>query len=192
MKPMNIYLCGVGGQGIGLLSGALGAACVSAGYRVRGCDTHGLAQRGGIVLSHLRLGESVFTPLVPAGQADLVIALERLEAYRGVVEMLRPGGTLVYYDATLQPLAVRLGEASYPSREDLEREVHAKQGRLERVFDEGLTDPRMQNIALLGRVGAIRAVDGIDAEALERAIALAVPAKLLEENLEVFRASAMA
>ena len=68
MKSMNIYLCGVGGQGIGLLSEVMIRTALSAGYNVMGADTHGLAQRGGTVVSHLRIGPEVFTPLVPEGQ----------------------------------------------------------------------------------------------------------------------------
>ncbi|GAG76749.1 unnamed protein product, partial [marine sediment metagenome] len=107
MKPMNIYLTGVGGQGIGLLSDVLALACVRAGYRVRGCDTHGLAQRGGTVVSHLRIGDSLFGPRVPPGQADLVVGLERLEALRAARAMLKSGGRLLYYDAVYQPIHVR-------------------------------------------------------------------------------------
>ena len=65
MKSLNIYLTGVGGQGIGLLTKILTRACTIAGYRVRGCDTHGLAQRGGTVVSHLRIGDELFIPRVP-------------------------------------------------------------------------------------------------------------------------------
>ena len=65
MKPMNIYMAGVGGQGIGLLAEVLTRACVAAGYNVRGCDTHGLAHRGGVVVSHLRIGKDLLGPRVP-------------------------------------------------------------------------------------------------------------------------------
>jgi indolepyruvate ferredoxin oxidoreductase beta subunit len=187
MSVFNVYLTGVGGQGIGLLSGALGAAIVDAGHPLRGCETHGLAQRGGVVVSHLRLGTGAFAPRVPPGQADLVVSLERLEALRGAVNMLKPGGTVIYYDAQYQPLAVRMGEAAYPSAADLEAELARKGGTLERVFDEALTDPRMQNVVLLGRVAALGVIEGVTPERLEKAIAASVPAKLLERNLEVYR-----
>ena len=92
MKPMDIYLCGVGGQGIGMLAEVLAQACIDAGYEVRGCDTHGLAQRHGTVSSHLRLGSDAYTPQVSPRQADLVLSLERLEALRATHSMLKPGG----------------------------------------------------------------------------------------------------
>ena len=187
MSVFNVYLTGVGGQGIGLLSGALGAAIVDAGHKLRGCETHGLAQRGGVVVSHLRLGDGAFAPRVPPGQADLVVSLERLEALRGAVNMLRPGGRVIYYDAEYQPIAVRMGEADYPKVEDIEAEVTEKGGMLERVFYDDLSDPRMQNVALLARVAALGAIDKITPDRLEKAITASVPAALLERNLEVYR-----
>ena len=89
IKAFNIYLCGVGGQGIGMLSEILLRAADYAGHPVKGVDTHGLAQRGGIVISHLRLGPGVHSPLTLENGADLVIALEKHEALRGVQDALR-------------------------------------------------------------------------------------------------------
>jgi indolepyruvate ferredoxin oxidoreductase beta subunit len=96
MSLFNIYMCGVGGQGIGMLSEVLSRACLDAGHKITGCDTHGLAQRGGIVVSHLRLGDGARTPRVPDRSADLVIALERLEALRAADAMLTGNGTVIY------------------------------------------------------------------------------------------------
>ncbi len=107
-NKLDIYLIGVGGQGIGLLSETLVRAADRAGLAVKGVDTHGLAQRGGMVASHVRIGAGAHSPLVMAGQADMVVALERHEALRGVNLYLRDGGTLVYYDSVWQPLNVRL------------------------------------------------------------------------------------
>lgn len=74
---------------------------------------------GGIVVSHLRLGEQALTPRVSPGTADVVLALERLEALRATAIYLKPGGTVVYYDTEMQPIHVRLGLAEYPSAEDI-------------------------------------------------------------------------
>lgn len=189
MQPMNVYLIGVGGQGIGLLSEVLSQACLAAGHTARGCDTHGLAQRHGTVVSHLRLGDRPYPPRVPPGQADLVIGLERLEALRGVETMLKPEGAAVYYDTAYQPVHVRIGEAPYPSAADLERAVEARNGRLERVFLADLDDPRMQNVALLGRIVARGLIEGVDAALTEAALREAVPPKALDANLDVFRRS---
>ncbi len=190
MKPMNIYLTGVGGQGIGLLASTLTRACLLAGYRVRGCDTHGLAQRGGTVVSHLRIGEELFTPRVPAGQADIVVGLERLEALRAAARMLNDSGLVVYYDAVYQPIHVRMGQAKYPSPEDLGAAVKKRNGRVERVFLDDLFDPRMQNVALLGRIAATGTIESVTMEVLEQALRETVPAKVLDANLAVFRKAA--
>lgn len=189
MKPMNIYLCGVGGQGIGLLTEVLSRACLAAGHTVHGCDTHGLAQRGGIVVSHLRLGEAFHTPRVPVGKADLVIGLERLEALRASAQMLAPKGTVIYYDTMYQPIHVRMGQASYPTSDRLQEIAEKKGARVERVFVDDLPDPRMQNVALLGRIAAADLIEGVTTDVLEKALREVVPEKALESNLEVFHAS---
>jgi indolepyruvate ferredoxin oxidoreductase beta subunit len=187
MKAMNIYLCGMGGQGIGLLSEVLIRACMEVGYDVMGVDTHGLAQRGGTVASHLRIGRTVRTPLIAPGQADLVIGLERLEALRGALTMLRPGGTLIFYDTMYQPIAVRLGRAEYPAASELESAVRDLGGHLERVYLGDLPDARMQNVALLGSLAALGLIDDLDASAIEGVLESIVPKSARQANLDVFR-----
>lgn len=190
MRGANIYICGVGGQGIGLLAEVLIQSCLQAGHAVKGVDTHGLAQRGGIVTSHIRLGAGVYAPQVPPGQADLVLGLERLEAYRATLEMLKTGGTVVYYDCEYQPIHVRMGRGSYPGAAELARAVGERGGRLERVLLEGLPDPRMQNTALLGRVTSLGLIDGLTPALVEEQLAALVPASAREANLDVFRRAA--
>jgi len=185
-KNMNIYMSGVGGQGIGVLSEVMIQACLAAGHNVKGVDTHGLAQRGGVVVSHLRLGEKLFTPRITPGSADIVIALERLEALRGTVNFMKDGGTLVYYDMQMQPIHVRMNKASYPENSGVETAVSQRKGRVERVLVEGLPDPRMQNTALLGRIAALELIDGVDRETMLAAIKQVIPARALEQNLAVF------
>ena len=99
MAAFNIYLAGVGGQGIGLLSEIILRAGDHAGLTVKGVDTHGLAQRGGIVKSQIRIGRHVHSPLIPEGEADIVLALERHEALLAMNLALKNNGTLVYYNA---------------------------------------------------------------------------------------------
>ncbi|MCK4414733.1 MAG: 2-oxoacid:acceptor oxidoreductase family protein [Candidatus Eisenbacteria sp.] len=184
---MNIYLCGVGGQGIGLLSTVLARACLAAGYPVRGCDTHGLAQRHGSVSSHLRLGGDAFTPLVSPGRAHLVVALERLEALRAAKRMLAPGGTLVYYDTVYQPIHVRMGQATYPTPEDLAAAVATRRAHLERVFCDDLPDSRMQNVALLGRLSGLGIIPNVTPQLFERALDDVVPERARKANRAVYR-----
>jgi indolepyruvate ferredoxin oxidoreductase beta subunit len=191
VSEANIYLCGVGGQGIGLLAEVLIQSCLSAGHRVKGVDTHGLAQRGGIVTSHIRLGEHVFSPRIPPGQADIVVGLERLEAYRAALEMLKDGGMVVYYDCEYQPIHVRMGKAQYPSVAQLEQVVRERHGRIEHVLLQ-LPDPRMQNTALLGRIAALGLIAGLTPAIVESQLSDVIPAAALDENLTVFRAASVA
>jgi indolepyruvate ferredoxin oxidoreductase beta subunit len=190
VSQTNIFLCGVGGQGIGMLAEVLIQACLRAGHKVKGMDTHGLAQRGGVVVSHLRLGEGVRSPEIPPGQADIVLGLERLEALRGALSMLKPGGSVVYYDCEYQPMHVRMGKAKYPSAAELEAAVAARGGGVERVLVEGLKDPRMQNTALLGRLAGLGLIQGLTPELVEETLREVIPASALDDNLAVFRQAA--
>jgi indolepyruvate ferredoxin oxidoreductase beta subunit len=192
VTQLNVYLCGVGGQGIGLLSEVLGRACLAGGHVAHGCDTHGLAQRGGIVVSHLRLGESVYTPLVPDGTADLVVALERVEALRAVRTKLKQGGIVIYYDAVYQPIHVRMGVAQAPSVQDLEEAVQERGGKLERVWIEDIPDPRMQNVALLGRIAALGVIEGVGRAEIEGALREVLPASAVDANLALLERAATA
>jgi indolepyruvate ferredoxin oxidoreductase, beta subunit len=186
VKSINIYLTGVGGQGIGLLSELLTRCCEEAGYPVRGCDTHGLAQRGGTVVSHLRIGEGVFTPRVPEGEADIIVSLERLEALRAAQNMMKPGGAIVYYDAVYQPIDVRSGKGEYPSNAQLESLAEKRKGRIFRVFVADLPDSRMQNIALMAKIIASGLIPGITPEIANQTLADVVPQRALEANLALF------
>ena len=183
----NIYICGVGGQGIGLLAAVLAQAAARAGLQTRACDTHGLAQRGGVVSSHIRLGADALTPLVPEGGADLVLALERLEALRGAAQYLKKGGQVVYYNTASQPVSVRTGEAAYPSEEEVHLAVLGFGGKALSVNLANISDPRMQNSALLGKVAALNAVPGLPAAVIEEVLKEMVPPAALEENLALFR-----
>jgi len=187
---VNIFLTGVGGQGIGTLSEVLVRSCLDAGHNVKSVDTHGLAQRGGIVTSHLKIGPRLFTPRINAGDADMVIGLEMLEAYRGTVNFLKPGGTVVYYDTEYQPIHVRMGRSEYPTHAQFEELVKGRGGRLTRVFIEDLPDPRMQNIALLGRVSRLGLIPGVTPEIVEANVIAVVPKAKLDENLNVFHRAA--
>ncbi|RCK78453.1 MAG: Indolepyruvate oxidoreductase subunit IorB [Candidatus Ozemobacter sibiricus] len=182
----DIYMLGVGGQGIGLLSEALLRAFDHAGTQVRGVDTHGLAQRGGTVISHLRVGPDTHSPLVREGSADLVIALERHEALRGLQTHLRPGGQLVYYDAEWQPLPVRLGQAPRVTPEILATAAQERRARLHRVFVEDLPDPRQQNVAVMAWLIRHGVLPGLTARHLEAALADLLEGPTLARNLELF------
>jgi indolepyruvate ferredoxin oxidoreductase beta subunit len=190
MRPrMNIYLAGVGGQGIGLLSEVLTRACLEAGYHTIGCDTLGIAQRGGAVTSHLRIGDPpLFGPLIPAGGAELVVALERLEAERAVRNMLRPGGHVFFCDAVHQPIAVRTGDAPYPPLDTLEHLVDRLKGHLHRVPADTAANPRLQNTALLARLVTDGAIEGLLAHHVVDTMKKAIPSAVFEQNRTAFEA----
>jgi len=185
----NIYMAGVGGQGIGLLAETLARAADLAGFAVRGCDTHGLAQRGGIVSSHLRIGDGARSPLVEEGSADLVVALERNEAFRALRTMLAPGGTLLWYDASWQPLEVRLRRAAPVETDEVLAEAAARKQRAIRVYDEGLEDPRFQNVSLIARISAEGLIPGVDAARYRAAISQLLDGATLAKNLAVLAAA---
>jgi indolepyruvate ferredoxin oxidoreductase beta subunit len=118
MKQIDILVTGAGGQGIILASDIIGETAIAAGYDVKKTDTLGMAQRGGSVVSHLRVAQKVWSPLIRQGEVDLLIALEKLEAARWA-HYLKPDGTAMVNDHALPPLAVSLGNARYPADEEI-------------------------------------------------------------------------
>lgn len=183
----NIYLTGVGGQGIGLLSEVLLRALDHAGKNAIGVDTHGLAQRGGVVASQIRFGESVTSPIVSKHRADLVIALERHEAARGANEYLKKDGTLVYYNTSWQPLDVRLEKAKEITTQQLEEYCSKNSYKLIKVERDDLTDARMQNVALLSEICRRELVKGVEETHYEQAMKDLMSEKVFEANLKIFR-----
>ncbi|MGD9972584.1 MAG: 2-oxoacid:acceptor oxidoreductase family protein [Desulfatirhabdiaceae bacterium] len=182
----NIYMTGVGGQGIGMLSEVLLRAADYAGYDVKAVDTHGLAQRGGMVVSHLRIGKQVYAPLIPKGEADLAVSLERHEAFRALLHMLKPGGVLIYYDAVWQPLSVRLGQTKTVTESDI-RTVADKAGiRIIPVFKPDLPDARMQNIVTLAHIHRNGLIPEITAAHYLQAMTDLMSGGMLEKNRRIF------
>ncbi|MFC1851292.1 2-oxoacid:acceptor oxidoreductase family protein [candidate division CSSED10-310 bacterium] len=186
MKNFNIYITGVGGQGIGLLAEAIIRAADHAGHTVRGVDTHGLAQRGGVVVSYVRLGSSSHSPLFPAGEADLVIALERHEALRGLASFLKKQGTIIYYDALWQPLDVRLKKAQEVTPEQIITACEKKQVKLFTVQKDDLEDVRMQNVVVLSKIAQQKLIPDVMPEHYQLALADLLTGQTLEKNISLF------
>lgn len=186
MKAFNIYLTGVGGQGIGLISEIILRAADHGGHPVKSVDTHGLAQRGGIVVSQVRIGDNVFSPLVPAGQADLVISLERHEALRAAGTVLKESGCLIYYNTVWQPLSVRLNEAAEIAEHDIQDLCRAGGIQVISVFQADLPDTRMQNMAVLAEIHRHRLIPGIDLNHYQAAMADLMAGSMLEKNVAIF------
>lgn len=185
MRTFSIYMTGVGGQGIGLISEIVLRAADHAGFKVKSVDTHGLAQRGGIVVSQLRIGDRVNTPLIPEGEADLVIALERHEALRGMNSALADGGSLVYYDTVWQPLEVRLNEADEVTTELIARSCQSRK-IAHIVVATPLDDVRMQNIAVLREINARNLIPGIGTAHYRQAMTDLMSGSMLNANLALF------
>jgi indolepyruvate ferredoxin oxidoreductase beta subunit len=186
MDRFSIYVTGVGGQGIGLLSEALLRAGDHAGLTVKGVDTHGLAQRGGIVVSRLRFGASAHSPLIPRNGADLAVSLERTEALRAVNVGLRDGGDLIYYNTAWQPLAVRLGDAGAVGEATVADVCRRRGIREFRIFKTDLEDVRMQNVVVLAHIDKNRLVPGVGTDHYRAAMTDLLRGGLLEKNLALF------
>ena len=186
MKKFNIYLTGVGGQGIGLISEILLRAADYAGLNVKSVDTHGLAQRGGIVVSQIRIGKTIYTPLIPAGESDLVVALERHEALRGMSIALKDGGILIYYNTVWQPLDVRLKNADEVTEDMISHECQNRDIKEIRVFEPKLKDIRMQNVVVLADIARLKLIPEINHKNYIEAMKDLLEGKKLEDNLELF------
>lgn len=120
MEIFNIVIAGVGGQGVLMASRVLSESALASGMDVKQNEVHGMAQRGGSVISFVRMGERVNSPVVMPGTADLLISFEPLEALR-YIHYLKPGGMLVYNKVAINPSTVASGLATYPS--DVEERI---------------------------------------------------------------------
>ncbi|HWI40949.1 MAG TPA: indolepyruvate oxidoreductase subunit beta [Verrucomicrobiae bacterium] len=181
----NILLVGVGGQGILLASEILAEAFMLAGNDVKKSEIHGMSQRGGSVVSHVRYGREVFSPIVPEGEGDILFGFEILETYR-YLPLLKKGGTVVANDLRILPPAVLLGQETYP--ESLPEKIRERFPDFLLVDGQNLAaeagNVRAANTVLLGAVS--KRLD-IPEECWEKAIAKMVPAKALEVNRKAFQ-----
>lgn len=115
----NCLLCGVGGQGVVLASKLIAYAALDKGMFVRTTETIGMAQRGGSVVSHVRMGEEIHSPMIPKGQADVILAFEPAEAVRSL-PYLREGGMLIVNRKAVKPVTATLGGGQYDGHEMLD------------------------------------------------------------------------
>ena len=188
MKPFNIYITGVGGQGIGLLSQALLRGIDHAGIKAIAVDTHGLAQRGGVVVSRIRCGQGAHSPLIMQKSADLVLGMEIHEAVRGLDTAIKPGGILVYLDVCWQPLPVRLGHHTEMTPDHVDEVCKMVQADVVRVDTRDMPDSRMQNMALLGTVAKRKLVPGVEKDHFRVALEDLLTGDMLKNNLALFDA----
>ncbi|NUU98925.1 pyruvate ferredoxin oxidoreductase [Marinitoga sp. 1154] len=185
MKIFNIYLIGVGGQGIGLLSEVIIRAADKANLPVKGVDTHGLAQRGGTVSSNIRIG-NVNSPLIMKNQADLVVALERHEALRGMNDYSKNNSTVIYYDTVWQPLDVRLRKNKEINNDILLKVANKRNINLIKVYIDDLNDARMQNMAVLATMAKYNLIPNVQKNHYIAAIKDLLTGNILKNNIELF------
>ena len=182
----NVSLVGVGGQGILLASEILCRVGLLAGKDVKKSEVHGMAQRGGSVVSQVRVGERVHSPLVPLGATDVLVAFEKLEALR-FAHFLRPDGLAIVNEQEIRPVTVSTGQAVWPA--DLDARLRATFPRLQRVpaleIATGLGNVRVVNVVM---IGALSHRLGFDEALFRRAIEELVPEKARALNLRAFEA----
>jgi len=186
MKKFDILITGVGGQGIILASDIIGEAAIAAGYDVKKTDTLGMAQRGGSVVSHVRIAEKVFSPLIKKGEVDILLAFEKLEAARWA-HYLKPGGIAIVNNHALPPLSVSLGTDRYPTDEEVLSILKSRTDHIHLV--EGtkqvaaLGNVRTLNMFMLGCASALLP---LKVETWKNEITLHLPVKIQPINLDAF------
>ena len=185
MRPVNFVLSGVGGQGILLSSDILCMVGMAVGYDVKKTDVHGMAQRGGSVISHVRLADEVFSPVVPKGSADFLLAFEKLEALRWA-EYLHGDSVVVVSDEHIPTLAM-VGTTPYPADDEIATALRSRAGQVHLLpagtLAAELGNRRVANVILKGTLSHYL---HFPAEVWQKAIEERVPPKHRELNRRAF------
>ena len=184
MKNMNIMIVGVGGQGSLLASKLLGHLLLSQGYDVKVSEVHGMSQRGGSVVTYVRCGDRVFSPVIDKGEADFIVSFELLEAARWL-PFLKKDGQIVTNTQQIDPMPVITGAASYP--ENLVEKLKATGARVDALdclkLAEEAGSSKAVNIVLLGRLSHYF---DLPEDAWMRSLEANVPSKFLDMNRRAF------
>jgi indolepyruvate ferredoxin oxidoreductase beta subunit len=195
-RPINFLLAGVGGQGTILASDVLVNIGLAAGFQAKQAEVHGMSQRGGSVTSHVRWGEIVYSPLIGAGEVDVLLAFEKLEALRSV-KVMHPGALALVNMQAIEPLTAISGEQIYPSDEDMRKDFAKLTSHVEYINGEeiagALGNLKVANVVLLGALSALlekggQAGAGLTPEVWLKIITERVPAKHVELNRKAFQA----
>ena len=184
METKNIMIVGVGGQGSLLASKLLGQLLLSKGYDIKVSEVHGMSQRGGSVVTYVRYGDKVYSPVIDKGQADFIVSFELLEAARWT-EYLKPGGKIIVNTQQINPMPVITGAAAYP------------ENLVSKMTELGLSVDAIDALALAEQAGSAKAVNIVlmgrlskyfdfTQEEWMQAIEASVPAKFLELNKTAF------
>jgi len=195
----SVLMCGVGGQGLVLLSTIVGNASVRDGLRVITGEQHGLSQRSGSVSIHLRIGPQVRSPLIPVGSGDAILALEAIEALRSI-EYLKAGGVVVMNTRIMHPVTetgerIREKYKPYLERQDIEsriRQVSERIFSLDALALAGQTgNPLTENVVLLGAMSVLEDFP-LSLDSIRAAIGELVPPRASEANRKAFDLGAKA
>jgi indolepyruvate ferredoxin oxidoreductase beta subunit len=192
-KEFSVYMSGVGGQGLVLLSNIMGAACAASGIRALTGEQHGLSQRSGSINVHMRIGDEIASPLIPIGGADAQLALEALEALR-YVEYLKPGGVVLMNSRIQRPVVETAAHVKDKTAKYMTAEVVRE--RMSQVTDKiAMMDalsianqagnPLTENIVMLGGISTLEAFP-VPEEALKQSVRDHVPSKAVDVNLKAF------
>ena len=184
METKNIMIVGVGGQGSLLASKLLGKLLLTKGYDIKVSEVHGMSQRGGSVVTYVRFGDKVYSPIIDKGEADYIVSFELLEAAR-YVEYLKPDGKIITSTQKINPMPVITGVAEYPS--NLEKKIE----------DIGINIVAIDALSLAEKAGSAKAVNIVlmgvlsshfdfTDEEWNYAIEESVPTKFLELNKKAF------
>ena len=184
MATKNIMIVGVGGQGSLLASKLLGRLLLTKGYDIKVSEVHGMSQRGGSVVTYVRFGEKVYSPVIDKGEADYIVSFEMLEAARWS-EYLREGGKVITNTQQINPMPVITGAAQYPDE------------LAKKMLEKGIIVDQLDALTLAEQAGSAKAVNIVLMGHLSRsfdftleewmdAIEKSVPAKFLELNKKAF------
>jgi indolepyruvate ferredoxin oxidoreductase, beta subunit len=188
IKELNVIIAGVGGQGVVLLSEILGNAAVRDGYKVRGSEVLGMAQRGGPVFSNIRLGTEVESPLTSEGRCDILVALEPSEALRNI-QYLNPKSTVIINIRKIIPATVSMGKSTYPEIEQIKSRLQAVAGTVIAIDAADLADKagnrQSTNVVMLGTLFSCENMP-LNIETVKECIRERVPAKAAEVNMKAF------
>lgn len=187
MDTKNIMIVGVGGQGTLLASKMLGYVLLQRGYDVKVSEVHGMSQRGGSVVTYVRYGKKVYSPVIDKGEADVIISFEKLEAARWL-EFLKKDGTIITNTQEVEPMPVITGAAAYP--ENLIEKMQATGAKVDAkdflLIAQEAGSAKAVNIALMGRLSTY--FPEISDEQWQDAIEKIVPPKFLDLNRKAFEA----
>lgn len=178
----NIIICGVGGQGTVLAAKVLSQAAISNGERVLSAETIGMAQRGGSVVSHVRIGEDVYSPLVPQGQADILIAFEAAEAVRNIA-FLKQGGSVIVNKKVVQPVTASLSGKTFDENEMISYLEKAAGNVIAVDTDQACKDLGSSKVVNMVLLGAASKSGLISKDELKAALKLLVKPEFYELNV---------